>query len=110
MSWQIQLLSNDIEYIKKDETYQTNVISLTGSEFHKEPSGGYQEPEDDVLEQIYSADSDHGQFQWRVTSRRTGFNSFPDDIEEVELISAPESCETVNDPSFAILQDDGDSE
>lgn len=104
MSWVTYCTSDCIKYIlqnnAQDESFTTGSITLNNTEMHKEPSGGYQEPSDDVRTDTYTAISDHGYFTWIVTSRRSGFESFAN-IEDVKCIE-PSGCDILDDPNFVI--------
>ena len=100
MTWEIKLATEHVEYENCGEIYSTKSIFRVDRKIHFEPSAGYQEPEDQVIEDIYKADSEHGLFEWVVTARLTGFNSHAeiDDIQAKE----PEHCEILNQPSFFV--------
>ncbi len=101
MPWEIKLITNNIKYSCDDETYTTTKITFVDRKLWQEPSGGYKEPNDDVMQDTYQANSEHGLFEWVVTARRTGFNSYAE-IEDVDKIKEPKNCETLEQPSFGI--------
>ncbi|HHR6469828.1 TPA: hypothetical protein ACS8CE_003443 [Providencia alcalifaciens] len=106
MSIEISCNSDYVEYVHEndeDNSFLTSDLSLVSSHVSQEKSAGYKEPDDTVMTQIYTAESDHGEFRWEVTVRREGFNSFAE-IEDVRLIEAPEDCETLDSPSFKIKE------
>ena len=94
----------ETEELEEPEDHQTEQIIEQTRKFWTEKSAGYQEPDDTVTEIIFKAKSEHGDFIWRVTSRRSGFESF-NVIEDVELIQPPK-CEIHELPSFEIIEDD----
>lgn len=104
MSAQISCKTDCIEYIvnnSDDESFTAGYLKLESEKSYQEDGGDYKAPKDDVVTQIYSAESDHGDFRWEVTSRRSGFDSFAE-IEEVRLIEAPENCDPLDTPRFTI--------
>lgn len=104
MSWETYCTSDSIEYVlqnnAQDEIYTTGSITLNNTKMQKEPSGGYQEPDDDVRTDTYIASSDHGYFKWIVISRRSGFESFAN-IEDVQCIE-PSGCDILDNPNFVV--------
>lgn len=103
MAWEINLNTDYIEYSCGDETYTTEKVLFVDRKLWKEPSGGYQEPDDDVMQDTYRANSEHGLFEWIVTAKRTGFNSSAE-IDHVDLTKEPEDCETLAQQSFSIKE------
>lgn len=103
MAWEIKIKSRSFEYQSGEEVFSNDSVRSIDRKLWKEPSGGYQEPDDDVIQDTYSAESDHGIFQWTVTARREGLNGYAE-IESVELIKAPDACELIEYPSFSIVQ------
>ena len=51
----------------------------------------------------YIANSEHGIFQWTVTARCTGFNSFAE-IEDI-ILTEPNDCEALSSAYFDIESD-----
>lgn len=100
MSWSIRLNSKNLEYYIGDETFYVS-IRHSSSNFHEEPSSGYQEPNDIVLESVFNAESEHGSFKWLVVSRRTGFNSFAE-IDDIQF-DCPDKVEDLVGPEFSII-------
>lgn len=107
MSWEIICSSDNIDYVLQnhgqDEIFATESIVFTDRTIHKVRSSGYQEPDDDVMVDIYIANSDHGYFKWTVTARRSGFNSFAE-VEDVQCLE-PTGCEVLDNPTFVIRED-----
>lgn len=105
MSWKIVLKSETVEYRVDGEPYYTHAIKLVSADFHNEP-GGYKEPEDTVCVAIYEADSGHGKFTWKVSARRSGFETYAT-IEDVFETTIPDpSSIDVDEPSFDIEGDE----
>ncbi|MDF9619618.1 hypothetical protein P5705_18385 [Pseudomonas entomophila] len=106
MAWTVDVNSNGAEYqySSEDLTFFTDAPRLVDIKFDKEPSGGYKEPDDDVANATFLADSEHGLFKWVVTARRSGFSTSVE-IEEVLEIEVPEAAEIIHGPSFYIEQD-----
>ena len=104
MSWKIVLKSETVEYQLDDESHQTYPIQLVNEEFDSEP-GGYKEPNDTVCVATYEADSEHGKFTWKVSARRSGFETYAV-IEEVFETTTPNPSINVEEPSFDIEDDD----
>lgn len=105
MAWTVDVKSNNAEYQygSEDLTFFTGSPRLIDIKFHKEPSGGYQEPDDDVANATFIADSEHGLFKWVVIARRSGFSTSVE-IEDIEA-ELPEATEIIQGPSFYIDQD-----
>jgi hypothetical protein len=104
MSWKIVLETETVHYTIGDESFTTSDIQLVKSELHNEP-GGYKEPEDTVVEETYSADSEHGTFTWKVRARRSGFETYAA-IEDIFEISIPSSEIEADTPSFDVENED----
>lgn len=108
MSWQIVCNTDYIEYLfdnNEENPHLTGYLAFASENSYQEESGEYKAPKDDVVTQVYTADSDHGVFIWKVTARRSGFNTYAE-IEDVYLIEAPENCETLDSPRFSIKESD----
>jgi len=103
MSWEIKLDADYVDYVCCEKNHLTQHISRVDRKRYSEPSSGYQEPDDDVMEDTYRADSDHGVFEWVVIARRTGFNAYAD-IYDVSQIKVPEKCEVSMPPAFSIRE------
>lgn len=99
MAWEIIWDGNSVDYTFNDESFSIDEIVFVSNEVHEE-EGGYKEPNDCVMTDKYSAETQHGSFEWEVTGRTTGFNTQPD-IENVEIIKAPAGCES-DLPGFEI--------
>ena len=102
MAWEIEWDGYSVDYTYRDESFEIDDIGLKNRKIYQEPSGGYKEPADDVMEDIYTAESEHGVFEWLVIARRSGFNSYAD-IEDVQLLSEPQGCDS-EAPSFEISE------
>ena len=99
MSWEIVCKTDYIDYSvanNEDESFFTNQIVLSNSSDYKAPKA-------DVMVDTYIANSEHGIFQWTVTARRTGFNSFAE-IEDT-ILTEPNDCEALSSAYFAIESD-----
>ena len=106
MSWEIICKTDYIDYSvanNEDESFFTSQIVLSNREIHQEPSSEYKAPKDDVMVDTYIANSEHGIFQWTVTARRTGFNSFAE-IEDI-ILTDPNDCEALSSAYFDIESD-----
>nr|WP_289361851.1 hypothetical protein [Xanthomonas campestris]MDM7702373.1 hypothetical protein [Xanthomonas campestris pv. campestris] len=91
-----------IVYTHSEESYVSRNIYRKSREVRHEPSAEYKAPDDDIMEDVYAAESEHGEFKWSVTARREGFETYAE-IEDVEIIQSPRDCE-FEDPSFSIKQ------
>ena len=100
MSSEIEWNGYDVEYTYGDESYVIDDVSSISVKHHQEKSAGHQEPDDDVVTEVFSADTEHGEFRWSVTARRSGFESSAE-IEDVEVLQEPEGCDAES-PSFTI--------
>ena len=100
MSWTVKVRSNQFNYFFNGEKF-TATVSLKEEKFSKEKSSGYQEPDDDVLNSIFSSETEHGYFEWSVRSVRTGFNSYAE-IEDEEMTKQPENVEDYDGLEFFI--------
>lgn len=94
----IYLGSRDTSYRIGEDCFRTSVIKKTDYRFWNEPSSGYKEPPDTVIEEVYQADSEHGVFTWKVRARRSGFDTYLT-IEDIECTSPDEKIE-VDEPTF----------
>lgn len=86
------------------ETFTINSIALDNRNIRTERGGGYQEPDDTIMEDVYSATTEHGIFRWNVTARASGFDARAD-IEDIELVQIPSGCEC-DLPDFEIVESD----
>ncbi|KAB7674504.1 hypothetical protein [Plesiomonas shigelloides] len=102
MAWQIKWNGYSIGYTYRNESFEINDIYLKNRKIRQEPSSGYKEPDDDVMEDIYYAESEHGIFEWLVIARRSGFDGYAV-IEDIYLLSKPEGCDS-EAPSFEIYE------
>ncbi len=102
---EIQLKDTIVNYIFNKEEYRIGTITLLNSEVYEEPSAGYQEPKDQVIEETYQAHSEHGNFTWLVTARKEGFSTVFE--IEVERTQQPEGCDGVEYPCFEMVEIQG---
>lgn len=103
MSWGIVCKTDYIDYAvtnNEDESFFTNLIVFQNRNIYQEESGEYKAPKDDVIVDTYIANSEHGLFQWTVTARRSGFNSYAV-IEDIYL-NEPNGCEALSSAYFDI--------
>lgn len=104
MSWEIVLKTETVDYSIRDESFTTSEIKLVDSNIYNEP-GGYKEPEDTVVEETYSAESEHGTFTWKVQARRSGFETYAVIVDVFETnIPSPEI--EADTPSFDVEHDE----
>jgi hypothetical protein len=99
MAWEIQLKVCSVDYVYDDESFEINNVKLKSSQNYQEP-GGYKTPADDIIEEIYSAESEHGVFEWLVIAKRSGFDTYAE-IEDVQLLKQPQGCDS-DTPNFEI--------
>ncbi|MFY9260980.1 MAG: hypothetical protein WAO71_10780 [Gallionella sp.] len=105
MSWRIVSKIKTVQYKLGGEYYQTDEIKFLSEEFHDEP-GEYKEPNDTVCVAAFEADSEHGKFTWKVSARRSGFETYAA-IEDVFEATTPNpSIEVDKQPSFDIENED----
>lgn len=100
MSWKIFSKSDSVEYRLGDCSYSTDRVECVGEEFFNEP-GAYKEPDDTVCVATFEAHSEHGKFVWKVSARRSGFETFPV-IEDIFLVVTPDPRIDVDDPIFDV--------
>ncbi|WP_182755151.1 hypothetical protein [Pseudoalteromonas sp. SR44-2] len=104
MAWSIEWDGKSVEYVYRDESFEINEITLKERDIRDEPSSGYQEPNDTVMHDIYKANTEHGDFEWSVTARTSGYETHAE-IDDVEYIKIPNGCES-EAPSFEISTED----
>ncbi len=108
MTWGIVCETNRVEYAinvnGKEENFVSKGIVFVNREITTEPSSAYKGPEDDVMTDKYSAESEHGDFVWEVVARRAGFDGHAS-IESTE-VTIPESCKLLIDAKFDIQENE----
>lgn len=104
MSWGIKWDGSSVEYTFQGETFAIDSIAYDKGEIRNERGGGYKEPDDTIVEDVYFAKSEHGTFRWKVSARASGFDAHAD-IEEVVLVQVPTGCEC-DLPVFEIYESD----
>jgi hypothetical protein len=75
MSCKIALKINTIKYTIGDNSFESDEIKLMDRKCNGE-TGDYKEPNDNVIEETYQANSAHGIFTLAVWARRCGFNTY----------------------------------
>jgi len=100
MSWKIKLDTNTINYSFDGEEYETDEIYCSKSNWRIE-KGTYKDPDDNICEEEYIAESEHGTFSWTIRATRTGWDSYGE-IEDIYESIEPEDCEALDSPSFSI--------
>lgn len=103
MNWRIKKQDDGVDYRVGKEYFTTFELEIVTNDQRNE-TGPHKEPNDSVVENIYSADSEHGIFKWRVIARRSGSESSAS-IEYVEAILIPDHCEETETPQFEIEYD-----
>ncbi|MBD0786741.1 hypothetical protein HUO09_10305 [Vibrio sp. Y2-5] len=100
MAWEITWNGSSVNYTFGEEDFSIDEITRINRKSFDEPSGGYKEPNDSVMVDVYEAITEHGTFEWTVTAKCEGFNGYAD-IDDVQQTKEPKGC-TTEIPVFEI--------
>ena len=73
-----------IEYTIGDENFESDEVKITSQKFHEE-TGGYKEPNDTIETVEFEANTEHGTITGQATARRSGFDTYFEYEDDVEL-------------------------
>lgn len=102
MVWEIRLETDSVEYSYDGSIYKTELIKFIGRTTDSEPNCGYQEPDNQIMIDLYRANSEHGIFEWSVSARQEGFKTLVE-IDDIEVIKIPLNCVILTPPKFYIF-------
>ncbi|MDY0326614.1 MAG: hypothetical protein RBR07_00020 [Arcobacteraceae bacterium] len=95
-----------IEYTKGDDTFESDEVKIISRTFHEE-SGGYKEP-NDVIETVeFEAESEHGTITGQASARRSGFDTYFEYEDNVELsINTDDKTIELSTPYCTVEEDE----
>lgn len=106
MSYKIALKKDTIEYTIGDDSFESEKIQLIDSKLYQE-TGGYKEPNDDVIEETYQANSEHGIFTLGVWARRCGFNTYWE-LDDPDIQEPNQEIKISDTDIFELEEEDDD--
>ena len=72
--------------------------------------GGYKEPDTEIYSSTFFGESEHGTFKFTASARRSGFDTYFEIDDDIE-ITIPKGCElTHGHPHFEFKDDEDESE